>query len=89
VLATGSAKGLIGRDLGNLVLAAGSVTWSTVLLMLATLRALRSVSDGEVSRDATAVERLDRDRGDLFVDPTPVALVEPATGGEAGPVPAT
>lgn len=45
LLATASSKGVLGKDLGNLVLAWGSVTWATVLLMLATLRAMREGAD--------------------------------------------
>ncbi|MGE3174315.1 MAG: glycosyltransferase family 87 protein [Planctomycetota bacterium] len=51
LLATGSAKGLLGRQVGNLVLGLGAVTWSTVLLMLATLRALRPAA-GVIRYDA-------------------------------------
>lgn len=41
LLASATSKGVLGKQLGNLVLAWGSVTWSTVLLMFATLRAMR------------------------------------------------
>jgi alpha-1,2-mannosyltransferase len=42
VFASGAllSKGILGRDLGNRVLAYGNVTWCTVLFLLATLRAL-------------------------------------------------
>jgi hypothetical protein len=36
-----ASKGLVGRDLGNKLLAYGNVTWCTVLLLLATVRSLR------------------------------------------------
>ena len=39
-----SAKDLVGKDFGNVLLAYGSVTWCTVLLLLATVRGLRSAS---------------------------------------------
>jgi hypothetical protein len=42
VLATLSAKGLVGEQLGNQMLALGIVTWATVLLLVALLWALRS-----------------------------------------------
>jgi hypothetical protein len=41
VLGPLSVKDLLGRDLGNVLLAYGSVTWCTVLLLLATVRGLR------------------------------------------------
>lgn len=46
LLATGFAaamlsKGVLGRELANLLLAWGNVTWATVLLLLATLRCLQ------------------------------------------------
>ena len=41
LLASATSKGVLGKQVGNLVLAWGSVTWSTVLLMLATLRAMQ------------------------------------------------
>ena len=44
VLASLTAKDILGRDLGNRVLGFGSVTWATVLLLLASLRALRGVA---------------------------------------------
>lgn len=34
------SKGIVGRELGNLMLARGNVTWCTLLLLLATLRGL-------------------------------------------------
>ncbi len=36
------AKDLVGKELGNLLLAYGNVTWATVLLLLATVRCLRT-----------------------------------------------
>jgi hypothetical protein len=41
VLATLPAKGLVGNDLGNRLLAYGIVTWATVAMLLALLRAMR------------------------------------------------
>jgi hypothetical protein len=41
VLGAGRAKGLIGTRAGNLVLGAGAVTWSTMCMLAASLRALR------------------------------------------------
>lgn len=41
VVGTGTVKGLLGTRAGNLALGAGAVTWSTALLLLASLRALR------------------------------------------------
>jgi hypothetical protein len=38
------AKDVLGRELGNRVLAFGNVTWATVLLLLATLRCLRTTA---------------------------------------------
>ncbi len=40
-ISTGTVKGLVGKDLGGLLLSCGTVTWSAVLLLFATLRALR------------------------------------------------
>jgi hypothetical protein len=34
------AKDMVGRELGNLLLAYGNVTWATVLLLAATVRCL-------------------------------------------------
>jgi len=42
-LASATAKDILGREFGNRVLGWGAVTWATVLLMLANLRALRGV----------------------------------------------
>ncbi|MCR9246197.1 MAG: DUF2029 domain-containing protein [bacterium] len=36
------SKGVVGREFGNLLLARGNVTWATVLLLLATVRSLRT-----------------------------------------------
>jgi hypothetical protein len=44
LLAVGTTKELVGRNAGNLVLGLGSVTWSTVLLLSATLRALAAAA---------------------------------------------
>lgn len=53
-----ASKGLLGRELGNLVLAAGNVTWCTVLLLLATLRVLcTSTTDARASADLQVAAR--------------------------------
>lgn len=41
LLSSASAKGILGKELGNMVLAWGCVTWSTFLLLIATVRAMR------------------------------------------------
>lgn len=41
LLGTGMSKGLVGRAFGNRMLACGSVTWSCVALLLATVLAMR------------------------------------------------
>src|SRR5262249_22727540 len=46
LLGTCSSKGLIGTRTGNLVLRAGAVTWSTVCMLAASLRALRPLPGG-------------------------------------------
>ncbi|MCC7396397.1 MAG: DUF2029 domain-containing protein [Planctomycetes bacterium] len=40
LIVTSLAKDLVGKQLGNLVLAYGNVTWATVLLLVATVRCL-------------------------------------------------
>jgi hypothetical protein len=39
-----ASKGIVGREIGNRLLAYGNVTWCTVLLLLATVRALWTTS---------------------------------------------
>ncbi|MFN9333423.1 MAG: hypothetical protein ACK6D1_12590, partial [Planctomycetota bacterium] len=41
------AKDVLGKSLGNLVLAYGNATWGTLLFLLATLRALGGMARGE------------------------------------------
>lgn len=47
------AKDVLGTRLGNLALAFGNVTWATVLLLLATVRCLRSGSRAAVAEAAS------------------------------------
>lgn len=46
LLGLGSVKGILGKNAGNYVLGMGAVTWSTVAMLLASLRALRGPSQG-------------------------------------------
>lgn len=60
VLGTLTVKGLVGRSLGNVFLAYGSVTWTTVALMLATAHVLhwgRSPATGSSTGSATPPAR--------------------------------
>jgi hypothetical protein len=49
------SKELLGRQLGNVALAWGNVTWATVLLLLATVRCLRIASRSDDGEEVTRV----------------------------------
>lgn len=54
------SKELLGRQLGNLLLAWGNVTWSTVLLLLATVRCLTVAGRATAARPDAAARTVHR-----------------------------
>lgn len=51
-----ASKGIVGRDLGNRLLAIGNVTWSTWFSLLAVVRACRTEARGHLSLGASPAD---------------------------------
>lgn len=54
LLGLGSVKGILGKNAGNFVLGLGAVTWSTLAMLLASLRALREPAENNSADPSVA-----------------------------------